>query len=89
MCAGVSKNRQSLQPYSRTLVPGGPANATGFVVDFARVDPRNQPGNGLLTRDAAWTVPLLSLPGRNGLDLGLALSYSSMVWTRSGPYIYF
>ena len=37
----------------------------------------------------AWSVPLLSLPGRNGLDLGLALSYSSMVWTRSGPYIYF
>ena len=26
---------------------------------------------------------------RNGLDLGLALSYSSMVWTRSGPYLYF
>lgn len=43
----------------------------------------------MLTRDAAWSVPLLSLPGRNGLDLGLALSYSSMVWTRSGPYIYF
>ena len=43
----------------------------------------------MLTRDAAWSVSLLSLPGRNGLDLGLALSYSSMVWTRSGPYIYF
>ena len=55
----------------------------------ARVDPRNQPGNGMLTRDANWSVSLLSLPGRNGLDLGLALSYSSMVWTRSGPYFYF
>lgn len=34
-------------------------------------------------------MPLLSLPGRAGLDLGLALSYSSQVWTRSGPYIHF
>jgi hypothetical protein len=55
----------------------------------ARVDPRNQPGNGMLSRDVSWSVPLLSLPGRNGLDLGLALSYSSMVWTQSGPYFYF
>ena len=43
----------------------------------------------MLTRDAVWSVPLLSLPGRAGLDFGLTLSYSSMVWTRSGPYIYF
>lgn len=35
------------------------------------------------------SVPLLTLPGRSRLDLGLALSYSSMIWTRSGPYIYF
>src|SRR6185369_15659132 len=55
----------------------------------ARVDPRNQPGNGMLTRDATWSMPLMSLPGRAGLDLGLILAYSSMVWTRSGPYIYF
>src|SRR6185295_7027908 len=55
----------------------------------ARVDPRNQPGNGMLSRDVNWSVPLLSLPGRSGLDLGLALSYSSMVWTQSGPYFYF
>jgi len=57
----------------------------------ARVDPFNQPGSGLKGRDAEWSVPLLSLPGRAGLDLGLSLSYSSMVWTRSGsvPYVYF
>ncbi|HKG60835.1 MAG TPA: DUF4214 domain-containing protein [Pyrinomonadaceae bacterium] len=76
-----------------TLLAGitlsGPANASASSLISARVDPRNQPGNGMLTRDAAWSVPLLSLPGRNGLDLGLALSYSSMIWTRSGPYIYF
>ncbi|HEU4769543.1 MAG TPA: hypothetical protein VFS77_19410, partial [Pyrinomonadaceae bacterium] len=43
----------------------------------------------MLARDGAWSVPLLSLPGRAGLDLGLGLSYSSMVWTRNGPYIHF
>src|SRR5688572_21472686 len=32
---------------------------------------------------------LFRSPGRAGLDLGLGLSYSSMVWTRSGPYQYF
>jgi YD repeat-containing protein len=71
------------------IVPNGSATINAASLISARVDPRNRPGNGMLTRDAAWSVPLLSLPGRNGLDLGLALSYSSMVWTRSGPYIYF
>src|SRR4051812_3721219 len=71
------------------ITPSGAASASASSLISARVDPRNQPSNGMLTRDAAWSVPLLSLPGRNGLDLGLALSYSSMIWTRSGPYIYF
>lgn len=72
-----------------SMTLSGPASSTASSLISARVDPRNQPGNGMLARDAAWSVPLLSLPGRNGLDLGLALSYSSTVWTRSGPYIYF
>ena len=67
---------------------GSPSSNAASLIS-ARVDPRNQPGRGMLSRDATWTVPLLSLPGRAGLDLGLTLSYSSMVWTRSGPYIYF
>jgi YD repeat-containing protein len=71
------------------IVPGGAGSTSASSLISAMVDPRNQPGNGMLTRDASWNVPLLSLPGRNGLDLGLTLSYSSMVWTRSGPYFYF
>ena len=71
------------------LLPNGSATSNAASLISARVDARNQPGHGMLTRDATWSVPLLSLPGRAGLDLGLALSYSSMVWTRSGPYIYF
>jgi len=72
-----------------TMTPNGGITSAVSSLLTARVDPGNQPGNGLLTRDAQWSVPLLSLPGRAGLDLGLSLSYSSMVWTRSGPYIYF
>ena len=69
-------------------ISGSPTSNAASLIS-ARVDPRNQPGRGMLSRDANWSLPLLSLPGRAGLDLGLALSYSSMVWTRSGPYIYF
>ncbi|HET6852593.1 MAG TPA: DUF4214 domain-containing protein, partial [Pyrinomonadaceae bacterium] len=72
-----------------TIVPNGSASSNAASLISARVDPRNQPGNGMLARDANWSVALLSLPGRAGLDLGLSLSYSSMIWTRSGPYIYF
>ncbi|HSL55116.1 MAG TPA: DUF4214 domain-containing protein, partial [Pyrinomonadaceae bacterium] len=72
-----------------SITLSGPTSSTASSLVSARVEPRNQPGNGMLARDAAWSVPLLSLPGRNGLDLGLALSYSSAVWTRSGPYLYF
>jgi YD repeat-containing protein len=72
-----------------TITPNGSASSAVSSLLTARVDPNNQPGGGLLTRDATWGVSLLSLPGRAGLDLGLGLSYSSSVWTRSGPYIYF
>ena len=55
----------------------------------ARVEPSNQPNSGLLTRDASWNLPIITLPGRAGLDLGLTLSYSSMVWIRSGNTLSF
>ena len=72
-----------------TLTPGGAPSSAATSLATARVDPFNQASSGLLSRDAEWSVSLLSLPGRAGLDLGLSLSYSSMVWTRSGPYLYF
>jgi YD repeat-containing protein len=72
-----------------TVAPtGAPGNSVSSLLS-ARVDLSNQPGGGLLTRDTSFTLPLLTLPGRSGMDLGLTLSYSSMIWTRSGPYIYF
>jgi len=71
------------------IYPNGLVSGNAASLISARVEPRNQPGHGMLARDVTWSVPLVSLPGRNGLDLGLVLSYSSQVWTRSGPYIHF
>jgi YD repeat-containing protein len=72
------------------ITPNGSATTAVSSLLSARIDPNNQTGNQLLARDADWSMPLLSLPGRAGLDLGLGLSYSSAsVWTRSGPYSYF
>jgi Tol biopolymer transport system component len=72
-----------------TIIPTGSPSAAVTSLAAARVDPFNQSGNQLQARDAEWSVSLLSLPGRAGLDLGLGLSYSSSVWTHSGPYNYF
>jgi YD repeat-containing protein len=62
------------------------------VVDFASalIDPANRTGGSgvdLRSGNYNWNLPLLSLPGRAGLDLGLALSCNSRVWTKSGAYV--
>jgi YD repeat-containing protein len=72
-----------------SVTPNGAASGNAASLLTARVDPNNQTGDQLLARDCEWSVGLLNLPGRAGLDLGLGLSYSSLVWTRSGPYLYF
>ena len=72
-----------------TITPNGSVTSAVSSLVTARVDPFNQPNSGLLSRDASWSITLLSLPGRASLDLGLSLSYSSAVWTKSVPYLYF
>lgn len=72
-----------------TLTASGAPSPAASSLATARVDPFNQTGDQIEARDCEWGVTLLSLPGRAGLDLGLGLSYSSLVWTRSGPYAYF
>jgi RHS repeat-associated protein len=71
-------------------VPKPTPNLNDFSV--ARLDPRNQTGglgNDPGSQNINWQVPLLSLPGRAGLDLGLSLVYNSLVWTRSESAILF
>lgn len=67
---------------------GSPSSAVSSLAT-AQVDLFNQAGNQVQARDAEFSIPILSLPGRAGLNLGLTISYSSLVWTRSGPYLYF
>src|SRR5207302_858848 len=58
---------------------------------MARLDPHNRTGTGgedLLSNNFNWSLPLIGLSGRS-LDLGLTLSYNSLVWTKSGNYIGF
>lgn len=64
----------------------------GSYDDFvmARLDPDNRIGVGAedpLSRNFSWSLPLISMAGRSGLDLGLTLNYNSLVWTRAGSYI--
>jgi len=61
-------------------------------LEVARLDPLNETGGGgenPLSRNFNWNLPLIGLPGRAGLDVALALSYNSLVWTKSGSVISF
>jgi subtilisin family serine protease len=67
--------------------PSGDPNFSG-----PRTRPTNetgQPGVDLGSQNVNWSLPLVSLPGRAGLDLNLALTYNSLVWTKDGSFIKF
>lgn len=59
---------------------------------LAQLDPRNRvglPAEDLLSGNYNWTMPMVSLEGRSGLDLGLSFVYNSLVWTRTESSIKF
>jgi len=67
-----------------------PLNDPNFSTARRRpVNETGQPGVDLGSRNFNWSVPLLSLPGRAGLDVSLTLSYNSLVWTKDGSFIKF
>lgn len=58
----------------------------------AKLDPHNRIGTGsedLFSGNIHWSTPLVSLPGRNGLDLNLTLHYNSLQWVKFGSTMYF
>ena len=68
--------------------------SSGGPVDFftPRVDPSNrtgQPAEDLLSGNYNWSLPVVNLSGRAGLNLNLALTYNSLVWVKSGTSITF
>ncbi|HJR07936.1 MAG TPA: carbohydrate-binding protein, partial [Pyrinomonadaceae bacterium] len=67
-------------------------DTTGNSFSQARLKESNRTGGGgvdLLSGNFNWGLPLVSLAGRSGLDLGLTLSYNSLVWTKDGNAIEF
>jgi hypothetical protein len=75
-----------------------PASLTNLAIQtqndiaMAMTDPNNrtgEPGEDLLSRNFNWTLPLISVPGRAGLDLGFGISYNSLIWTKVGSTIQF
>jgi YD repeat-containing protein len=56
----------------------------------ARLSPRNATGGtNLYSQNFSWGTGLVNLPGRAGLDMGLGISYNSLVWTKQGSNIFF
>jgi thermitase len=53
------------------------------------INETGQTGVDLGSRNFNWRLPLLDLKGRAELDLGLTLSYNSLVWTKDGSYMKF
>jgi YD repeat-containing protein len=56
------------------------------------INQKNRVGTGredLLSRNFNWGAPIVSLPGRAGMDLNLGLSLNSLIWTKSGTNIHF
>lgn len=77
--------------FSSLTTNAGPEPQGSYNLPMARLDPKNRIGTGgedLLSNNFNWSLPLVGLGGR-GLDLGLTLSYNSLVWTKSGNYVDF
>ena len=78
----------SVQTYSPLAVPPN----VSCVPSAVRTLPANQtgqPGVDLGSRNFNWSLPLVGLAGRAGLDLGITLSYNSLVWTQDGGVVRF
>ena len=87
--------------YSLTAVATNSSGATTSssavninVINFtaALLNPANRTGSGgvdLFSGNFNWSLPLLGLKGRAGLDLGLSLAYNSLVWTEDGTTVKF
>jgi hypothetical protein len=58
----------------------------------ARLDPHYRTGGeaeDLFSGNLHWSLPLVSLPGRGGLDLNITLHYNSLVWAKYSGIIEF
>jgi YD repeat-containing protein len=77
--------------FTRTAPPPyDPTDPASNNFSLARLDPANrtgQPGTDLFSGNHNWSIPLVGLRGRAGLDLSVSLSYNSLVWTKDNAAI--
>ncbi|MEO7970852.1 MAG: S8 family peptidase, partial [bacterium] len=69
---------------------GGGSGGSDPYLGTARSRPENEtgdPGVKLGSRNFNWSLPLVGLKGRAGLDLSISLFYNSLVWTKQGSSI--
>ncbi|MCO6511727.1 MAG: VCBS repeat-containing protein [Aridibacter famidurans] len=66
--AYLKKSGSFIQEYNFSQTRLSPKNATG--------------GTNLYSRNFSWGTPLVSLPGRAGLDAGIGVGYNSLVWIK-------
>ena len=59
-------SKDSFWPSDSEVIPA--ASSAVASLPTAHVDPLNQPSSQLRARDCEWNLPLLSLPGRAGLE---------------------
>ena len=70
--------------------PPAPPNDPNYSTPRTRPPNRTgEPGITLGSRNFNWSMPLVSLSGRSGLDLNLSLTYNSLVWTQENGMIKF
>lgn len=84
--------RSNLAPICDTCFEADPTYPNDPEFSTARNAPQNdtgEPGVDLGSRNFNWGTPLVSLPGRSGLDLNIALYYNSLVWTKQDSSIQF
>jgi YD repeat-containing protein len=74
------------------MMASAPPPPTFTSANQARLDPRYRiggAGEDLFSGNFHFSLPLVSLPGRNGLDLNLSLHYNSLVWLRYNNTVQF
>lgn len=90
LAAGVTPIKATHLEQLQVRSTRGRSNSSGPLdadSSSARLDPTNETGGGgenPLSRNFNWNLPLINLPGRAGVHLGLTLSYNSLVWTKVG-----
>ena len=73
--AYLKQSGAELYPDQLSVARLAPINATG--------------GTNYYSRNSAWGTNLVSLPGRAGMNLSIAMGYNSLVWTKVGTTMAF